>query len=438
MPTVDGRLDFLYTPDNSTGYGRMGTQLARQFRAMGLDVHEQLRATDDPSPVVMWGGLSTGVQGWFAGQHRVLLTMWEGTRIGEELRQGLDNLDQVFVPCLQNLETFSQYHPDVTQVNLGIDPVTWHYRPREKPWRFFKFLADGRGSRKGTDLAIAAFRRAFPVTKPLPGPTPQLVLHGSSNNVTYQGRDIWHTEHKVPDEEEPELYAACHVFLAPTRGEGWGLQPLQAIAQGMPTVLTDAHGQASYAHLGWPLRAKPVKSEDRLFGDAGDWWEADLDQLADYMQEIYWNYEEACSRAVGYSATALADLSWAKSAESIIRALRVDLNADFTPGDWVKPTARLYPVVLRVGHVCHVSGESFGFQAGKLYWERAEIKRMFFEKGWLDPACMDMPEAESGLLPRQVAEIGGMSAAHEACPTCGQRFNSKPLHEYEDMGTSGL
>lgn len=417
----------------------MGTQLDRAFTDMGLDVVEQLRAgEDDPAPVALWAGWPSNAQGWYANQHRAVLTMWEASRLPESLREGLDNFAQVFVPSMANLELYSRYHPDVTQVNLGVDPVLWHYRPREKPWRFFKFLADGRGERKGTDVAIAAFRRAFPVTKPPSGPTPQLVLKGSANHVTYQGRDIRHHDGLLSDEEEPEFYAAFHCFLAPSRGEGWGLQPLQAIAQGMPTILTDAHGQAEFAHLGWPVRAKQVKTDFRLFGESGDWWEPDLDELVEQMRQVYWDYEEACARAVGSSAVARADLSWAKSAESIIGSLRADLNADADPGEWAKPTARLYPVVLRVGHVCQVAGESFGFQAGKLYWERGEIKRMFFEKGWLDPACLDIPEAETGLSPHQVADIGGMSAAHEACPTCGQQFNSKPLHEYQDMGSSGL
>ena len=41
-------------------------------------------------------------------------------------------------------------------------------------------------------------------------------------------------------DQEVDLFAEAHCYLAPSKGEGWGLCPHQAIAQGCPTVLTDA------------------------------------------------------------------------------------------------------------------------------------------------------------------------------------------------------
>ena len=62
------------------------------------------------------------------------------------------------------------------------------------------------------------------------------------------------------DSEELDLYRSCHAYLQPSRGEGFGLQPLQALALGRPTILTNAHGHASFAHLGIPLDSTMQKA----------------------------------------------------------------------------------------------------------------------------------------------------------------------------------
>ena len=425
------RLHFLYTHDNATGYGRMGTQLARQFEAMGIEVVDHLRERDNdaPAPAALWASLPNNVTGWYQGQHRALLTMWEATRLPETIRESLHNLDQLFVPSQQNAELFRQYHRAVTYVPLGIDPLLWRYRARRAPTRSFVFLADGRGPRKGTDITVKAFRVAFPRDQRRT-PRPTLRLKGSWG-ARYANQDVTISAARLDDQAEVDLYASAHCYLAPARGEGWGLQPLQAIAQGMPTILTDAHGQAAFAHLGWPLRSKMAPAEYFLFGDPGEWWEPDFDQLVDTMRWVYDNYEAACERAALSSAVALDRFTWANSARAIIDGLPY-LDAELPLTEWFDPDYRLYPMVVRLPWGCQVAGQVYHFTPGKLYHERAEIKRMAFQAGCLDPACLEVEGADNGLLPAQLEAVGAVSAAHEACPYCGQQLNSKPLWEYSD------
>ena len=435
------QLHFLYTHNSAMGYGRMGVKLHEAFTDLGVDVIDHLRPTDDPAPAALWASLSSNAQGWFKGQHLALLTMWEANALPENLREGLHNFDQVFVPSTQNVELFSQYHPDVTWVPLGVDPHTWQYREREQPGRVFRFLADGRGERKGTDLAVSAFKRAFPRTKRAPGPIPQLTLKGWDHNATYVSPDIYTAQSRLSEGAEVDLYASAHCFLAPSRGEGWGLQPLQAMAQGCPTILTNAHGQASFAPLGYPLDARLAKANYRLFGESGMWWEPDLDQLIERMRWVYDNYDTACGSAQVASDAVLdpdTGFTWERSARLLLDGMHVDLKSKLSAGPWTRPTTQLFPLIVRMDWRCEVAGEMFYFRPGKLYHERAEIKRMLFEAGCLDPACLDMEGSETGLTPDQVERIGSMSAAHEACPTCGQQLNTKPLWEYADGGSSGL
>lgn len=44
----------------------------------------------------------------------------------------------------------------------------------------------------------------------------------------------------VPDEDLPQLYRACAVFVHPALYEGFGIPPLEALACGAPTVVSDA------------------------------------------------------------------------------------------------------------------------------------------------------------------------------------------------------
>jgi hypothetical protein len=429
-------MNFMYTHDNATGYGRMGTQLHRAFTGLGIEVLEHLRPEDSPAPVALWATLPAGAQGWYEGQHRCLLTMWETTRLPEGLRDGLHNFEQVFVPSLQNVELYSQYHDDVSYVPLGVDPEAWAYRARQAPGRKFRFLADGRGLRKGSDVSAKAFKAAFPKGAGA-DPKPELMFRGSWA-TRYTNQDVKVSSARLDDQAEAVLYAYAHCYLAPSRGEGWGLQPLQAIAQGLPTILTNAHGQEAFADLGWGVRAKLAKADYSLYGESGDWWEPDLDGVVDHMRYVYDHYDVACQVARRHSATALDRFTWDNSARSLVSQLTADLGAVVVARRWARPSRRLYPVVLRVPHNCQVAGETFCFRAGKVYHERAEIKRLLFEAGFLDPACLALDGADTGLVPAQCERIKAVSAAHEACPTCGQQVNSRPLWEYEDAGSSGL
>jgi glycosyltransferase involved in cell wall biosynthesis len=418
------RLNFLYTHDNSMGYGRMGTQLAKQFSCQGVQVMDWMHRTDaNVASHVLWAGHSYNAKGWFDGQHRSLLTMWETTRLPELIREGLHNVNTVFVPSEHNLEVFGKYHENVFYVPLGVDPETWHFRKRVAPRQSFRFLADGRGARKGTDVAVAAFHAAFPELDSM-FPRPTLILKGNVHSKVKPQNGLQLMSQRISDEAEIALYGSAHVYLAPTRGEGWGLCPLQAICQGIPTILTDAHGHAAFAQLGWGLRSTLTRSDYELYGDGGEWWEPDFDQLVDTMRWMYENYDKARQMAELFSEEALTQFTWENTATDILGHL--DITDDgWRPGSWVEPTYKTYPVVCWLPRQCQIGGIFYNFEVGKLTYERAEVKRILFESGSLDPSCLEMDD--NGLTPEQ----GQRSASQGYCPTCLQELNSKPLSEAE-------
>jgi glycosyltransferase involved in cell wall biosynthesis len=434
----------MYVHGLNMGYGRMGTMLAEALKARGVDVYDSLgdgpteyltdEATErrmaakfgvDPVLVrdkrtkltntVCWASTPGHAKWWWQGQHPVLLTMFESRRLPEAFREHLHEFETLIVPSQQNVELFGQYHDDVQYMPLGIDPKVWHYVPRSIPVTRFNFLIGGSGARKGTDLAFEAFNRVFGVWQPSWGPEPHLVMK-NPRGEDYGGPRVDMVTGKLSAEQEVAIYEEAHCYLQPSRGEGFGLQPLQAIAQGIPTILTGDHGHAAFAELGLPISSTPAKSGYFLYGDAGEWWEPSLDELCERMEDVYRNYEAHVARAHESAARAAYEFTWDMTAQRFEDILGERLTEPYSGnGEWYLPTLKLYEVRTNRDWVADIGGTVYHFAKGELVHAPADVKRVLFEANLLDPSCVD--QDDHGLLPEQVEQAH--HAKRRACPTCG-------------------
>lgn len=441
-PTVPQRLNLLYVHSTVLGYARYGVKLADALGRQGIKVDDSLDPdTTDPANVACWISTPSHADGWFAGQHTVISTMWEATVLPEAFRENLHNFDQILVPSAHNQELFSRYHPNVTYVPLGVDTQEWAYRQRRPPTDRFVFLIGGSGSRKGVDVAYRAFRKLWPTEgswgRDSPRPT---LIFKSPRNIEWFGPRIEHIGGHLSDQAERDLYAMAHCYLQPSRGEGWGLQPLQAIAQGCPTILTDAHGHKAFSHLGYGISAGLSKADYFIYGDAGQWWEPNLDDLCERMEWVYNHYDEACEHARQASVVAHREFSWDDCAERFVNAVGPDrLAAPYTgSGKWVKPEQKRYLVRVLRPWRAEVAQTVYQFHPGRDYWETADVKRILFEQdGVLDPSCVvadptgPLTDTETGLAPEQLARLGEYSASHGHCWQCGQILGSGVRYEPE-------
>lgn len=434
----------LYVHGASIGYGRYGVHLAESLREQGVDVYDKL---DDPTfdssmehlnrgrkskltNVVCWISVPTHARGWWKGQYPVISTMWEATRLPESFRETLHEFAHVIVPSFQNLELFSRYHSNVSYVPLGVDPAQWHYVPRQAPTSEFRFLIGGSGPRKGTDLAYKAFRKVFK-TWPKDGPVPKLIMK-SPRPEDFYGDRIERIGGRIESEAEIALYASAHCYLQPSRGEGFGLQPLQAIAQGLPTILTNAHGHESFAHLGHTVKASLKPSDYFIYGDAGEWWEPDLNELCERMEWVYLNYEEAAADAAVCAQEVAEKFTWQNTAARFREVLGDELDKPYSGlQEWFSPDIKRYRLVTNRDWACDIAGVSYQFTRGKEYWEVADVKRILFEAGILDPVCCG--DDDNGLTSAQLEALEDYSGAHSYCHTCGQRLGSRPTRAEELM-----
>jgi glycosyltransferase involved in cell wall biosynthesis len=298
---------------------------------LSLQKHLPASVTLDPySTVAVFCLQPKMIKGWYQGQKRVLFTMWETSELPADMYEHFPQFDKILVPCAHNKDLFSQYHDNVSVCQLGIDTSFW--RPCEVPKNDkFRFVAGGSSwQRKGLDLVVAAFQRlnlkdaelVVKITPEIRGEPPEI----SSPNIRL-------VESWLSLQQEYDLYATADCFVAASRGEGFGLMPLQTIAMGIPTVMTDMTGHKEFAHLASTLVDAPPKPavHGRVW-NVGNWYEADVDDLAQAMLDQYNNREQNRKTAIA-RASEVSAFTWNKSAQKMVRLAGV--GGTLTERVWV-------------------------------------------------------------------------------------------------------
>ena len=459
-------MTMLYVHGENIGYARAGSMIADELRRRGVTVYdddgyrdntlsgELLRGSNDghehippsgaPPNLLNLVSVPTHFRGWWDGQYRSILTMWEAMQLPEAFRETLDQLDMILVPSFQNVDLFSEFHPNVQYIPLGVETSRWHYREPPLPYPIFKFLISGKGDpdklndRKGVDVAYRAFRAVFPKAMPLKKgmPIPTLIMKSiRGQQGDYYGPGIQHVTGKLTPDEESDLYESCHCYLQPSKGEGWGLQPLQAIAMGRPTILTAAHGHVAFSHLGIGLDWKPTKAGYFIYGDAGDWWEPDFEQLCEAMYDVYMNYEDHCQTAKVSSEIATETFTWEHTTDRFQELLGEQMGLPYQGNhEWCISQRQQYRITVNRIWEGEIGGVNVRFLPGKEYYALADVKRILFDAGILAADCLY--GTDHGLATVQLAQRDDYKAHEEFCGHCGQMLNSgikKSDLLYEEM-----
>lgn len=355
------------------GYGELGIAVAAAFPD-----HVPITPPDVPKTgTALWVTVPPCVSGKWDGQHLALLTMWESTVIPEAFVDTIRQVDTLLVPNRYNFKQFSALHPNVHTVPLGIDPAVWSPVDRVVEDEF-RFLACGSGARKGLDATTEAFRRAFPDADSLEV-TPKLVL--KDPKYRHVGDHIIHIDSRLPLKEFVDLYHSCHVYVGLSRGEGWGYFPHQALSTGMVTILTDHPGHREYWWLpgALPVRSTLGPAAPFMYGDAGEWWEPDIDHAAELMRSAYDDYTKLSEWASDAPALVARDLS----IEAMGRVIRAALPPDREyagSGTWQEPVPLLYdskvvaPVDAQIGDVVYKL-------APGMHQLSSDVRRVLIESG---------------------------------------------------------
>lgn len=439
------RIDSVASTNQETGYGRMGRYVLEALKDLGVEVNQCSSPGDEHRPVsanALWMGAPSHVAGWWEGQRTNVLTMWEATGVPPGFRENVHEIDTIIVPSEQNLELFSHWHKNVKKVPLGINPGHWNYRPVPEVGAEFVFMTAGQGLRKGIDIAVKAFTTVFGDFQPSANhPRPVLMVKDRYRMKEVRGEGIKEISGTVPPETEIALYGTAHCFLGLARGEGFGLMPLQAMAQGTPTILVDAHGYHEFAHLAaLQISAGMSKAEPFIFGDADQWWEPNFEEVCAAMWEMYVNHTEYLDGAKKTAEYIAENLTWEQTGRKLIEAMGGEdaLNLpNITERTWHKPTIQQFWVVADKDCSYEINGTVHRFAKGEDYWVFGDLKRMMYENSNLDPVCLRNIH-ESGLTPEQLSELDRYRSQKARCYACGQMLNTDTSLDFDDEDAESL
>jgi len=234
----------------------------------------------------------------------------------------------------------------VAVVPEGVDSEIYH--PHCRPWNEtkplpkFRFLMLGKfEERKGYKQLLDAFVKAFGGN-----PKVELIIKGDYYiNLeskaamlldfvkSYKAPNIKLLTGLATQDDLFVIYNNADAFVFPSRAEGWGLPLIEAMATGLPAIATNYSGQTEFLSqvegLFMPVTHKLVPIDDPEFkqmvlGDGDDWgrWaEADVDDLAQKMQEMVNNHALWRQHALQASRILRTKFSWANAAHIALESL---------------------------------------------------------------------------------------------------------------------
>jgi hypothetical protein len=172
-----------------------------------------------------------------------ILSMWEGNLLPSPWINGLNRFGNVFSPSkfVKGVFINSGVKSNVHLLPLGVNTSLYKTTHREFPKnRPFRFLTVGKMEpRKNVSTLVKAFTEEFVGEDiELWIKTRERFLPVEVSSAAKNDPRIKILEKTLGEEELANLYKDCDCFVYPSRAEGFSFPPRNAIATGMPTIVT--------------------------------------------------------------------------------------------------------------------------------------------------------------------------------------------------------
>lgn len=280
------------------------------------------------------------------GAKWIIMQPWEYTCHLVDFVEIFKQAVEIWTPSNYSRQSFVNSGIDFDKVQVipnGIDPKLFKpfgekYHLNTKK-RFKLLYLGGTIYRKGFDILLQVYLQTFTaeddiclVVKDMGGDSfyrgqtaKEMILRAKQNP---NAPEIIYIDDSMSEEEIASLYRACDVFVSPYRGEGFSLPTLEAMACGLPVIVTKGGATDDFTdtQVAWYLDAEKISIgrmlDDKLFTNEAYLLEPSRDHLAATLRFIYANPTEIFS--AGIIASAKARKYWTWRAATIKLLARID------------------------------------------------------------------------------------------------------------------
>lgn len=256
---------------------------------------------------------------------RIGYTMVENTKIGGEWVKQCNEMDAILVPSKYLVKVFKDngVKVPVYSVKQGVNTKNYQYidRPQRDTFTFgtVGYLDD----RKNWQALVQAFMSEFDKNEPV-----RLILKNSNPNFGYwtPNDDRIKIVNKRYDlEEMNRLYYYMDCFVFPSRAEGAGQPPREAMCTGLPVIMTNWSGLADICDEKYNYPIDPVAidvPDTRGEEQPGFQARIDVQELMYWMRYVYEHREEAKQKGKDACDWMNREWTWDKCAESTVELLK--------------------------------------------------------------------------------------------------------------------
>jgi glycosyltransferase involved in cell wall biosynthesis len=354
-----------FGPVGRSGYGRITNQLVPAMNRQGMDtmvypiysqeipdqeLNKHINPIDtkrfDADVAIRLSIANPADALGFFGKKRVLYTMLEVDKIPPFWVDSLNTMDQAWTPSKWGKEVFIKSGVDDDKVKVvpaGVNTDVFnHYREPliKKEDGVFRFMMEGKWEkRKGVDILCHAFSEEFKEDEKV-----QLLLDCSTIKLFAPQANIYkdlftlglgqkRAEMLIVEEIIPNysdmgrLYTSADCFVCPTRGEGWNLPLIEAMACGLPSITTNWSGQTEfidekYSYLLNDFKISPANNSiGQFFLQFGNWADPSVKELREKMRYVFDNQDEARKKGE-LAEKEMQKWTWDEAAKKSLIALK--------------------------------------------------------------------------------------------------------------------
>ena len=226
---------------------------------------------------------------------------YELNSLPKKIVEDINSNDQVYVCSSFIHKTFLRegVTAPITVLGHGFDPKFYTPTKRLRGKEFTFLCVAEHTPRKNLPILIRCFERAFQNVKDA-RLVLKLGLHGEGDirhYITKPAMVSTYRRRTLSETSLADLYKSAHCFVLPTRAEGFGMPILEAMATGMPVIVTNYSGHLDFCtdENSFLIANKGLvdSSMDCFPNIKSQWGDPDPDHLISLMRWVYDNYDRA-------------------------------------------------------------------------------------------------------------------------------------------------